>query len=404
MIKNRLIILLLFFSALVSNASTEAPDDILTAAYLSASAGDTLTAAVMLENASYPENYSFLINAAYMLFEWNLYDNALKLYDQAVVISDSGTDAVLGLAWSNFYLGNNCEAWRGFREVLNDFPGNISAEQGIDMCFTDSPRTSLTTYGGWVNYSNDFYRNSACGLTTDAVVDIGAGNSLRFVYRKTNFSVKTPDELGYAEDDSTNSMEQVEKWLSWKCVLPCGSLSFTGGVIENDSRWNENSSILSLRLQIRNFGLNTSQSCYSDGTYNQYDIYWIYIPSESLDTKITISLHDAHNAALVSGRLGASYYLADWTFSAFAGGGRGYRTVFLETPSISNTPQETRALAGLGVNRELFGYGSAFVSAEYQYLQDSGGEIWNYEEGEYVDRGEVDGNMYSISFGINLEL
>lgn len=388
----------------ISYVSAETPDDVLTAAYLSASSGDTLSAIVILESACFPENYSFLINAGYMLFEWNLFENALEMYEQAVAISGNGTDAVLGVAWSDYYLGNGCEAWNGFREVLSCSPGNLSAKQGIEMCHANAPGTSLTAYGGWMNYSSDFYRDSAFGLTTDVTLSIGLGNLLRYVHRETEFSVKTPEELGFAEDDSTDIMEQTENWVSWEWTLPCGNMSFTGGVIENDSRWNEGSSIMSLGLEFRRFGLIASQSCYSDGTYRQYDLYWIYIPADVIDTKITLSVQDAHNAALISGRLGASYYLNNWTVSASIRGGRESRAVYPGIPSVSNVPQETRAAAEIGVNRELFGYGNAFIAAGYQYLHDPGGEIWDYEDEVYTDRPEQDGEMFIISFGINLKL
>ena len=96
---------------------------------------------------------------AYDHFQKKEYSEAAVYYSKALKQSPNDGDMLLGLAWSQFYMGEYWAAKELFGKVLALYPGNASALEGLKS----SPKRNYSVIGGynyaWLKYSHISFKS-----------------------------------------------------------------------------------------------------------------------------------------------------------------------------------------------------------------------------------------------------
>ncbi|MCP4798686.1 MAG: tetratricopeptide repeat protein [bacterium] len=379
-------------------------NDTITAAELLLAAGNIDEAIAIVEQSACHQDYVFVMNSGHLFYENELFDDAVTYYKIAVDLSEGNKDAQLLLGWSEYYAGNYWQALDSFQSVLKLDPENQSALQGVDLAL--AKKSSRNRVGNYVTshiYSNDFYKKSAIGLTSNILFTTWSDLSVGVTQRRTVYDIYTPDEMNFAPDNLPSTMIQQEYWLSLGKYGQNGSVRVVGGKYENDSTWNEEGSVVGIEIARHNTKMSAIISDYDDGVYSQYNFQTAAAVGANSVATVFLSCQDASRKPAWS--LGASlhYSSGKWAADISARGGNEIRPVYLKDLSVYNIKQEIHSSCSIDFSRQL-PLGVVFVGGECQTIYSPESTMWQYDTLEYETFPASEGNLWLMTIGFSFEI
>jgi len=285
---------IIFFLMISSQLFADNCNDTLTAAELLFAAGNSAEAVAVVEQSDCHQDYAFVMNSGHLFYENEFFDDAVTFYKIAVDLSEGNKDALLLLGWSEYYAGNHWQSLCSFQSVLKLDPENQSALQGVDWALaTKSSRNRVGNYLASHNYSNDLYKKSAVGLTSNILFTTWSDIFVGLTQRRTVYDIYTPAEMSFADSNSPSTMIQQEYWLSIGKYVQNGSFRVVGGKFNNDSTWNEEGSVVGIEIARRKTKISAIISDYDDGVYSQYNVQTAVAVGANSEAAIFLSCQDA---------------------------------------------------------------------------------------------------------------
>jgi tetratricopeptide (TPR) repeat protein len=398
---SKYLLMLLFVSAslLADNC-----DDILTAAELSITAGNLNLALEMTEQSDCMEDYAFVMNAGYLFYKNNRYVDAVKYYEIAAELSGGNKDSMLMLGWARYYAGDYFKSLHSFNNVLNLDEENESAKQGL--LWATVAKSSKSRIGNYVTkhfYSNDLYKKSAVGLTSNISFSVCPDVIVNATRRRTVFDVNTLAEMGFGDIESSSTMIQQEYWWSIASYGTTGSARVVFGGYENNSNWNEIGSVVGLEIEKHRFKITGIYSDYDDGIYSQYNLQAKVFETKNIKAEVFISCQDASRKLEWSfgSNLHSSYN--NWSLDISTRGGNEVRPVYLIENSVYNVKSTIKSSGNMNISRELF-LGSIMIGAEYQSVVSPEYLRWNYESNQFDENPTEKSNTWLVTIGLTFEM
>ncbi|MBT7311323.1 hypothetical protein HN843_06130 [bacterium] len=395
---------LIFFLMLSSQLFADDCNDAITAAELLFASGNSVDAVEMIEQSDCHQDYVFVMNSGHLFYENELFDDAVTYYKIAADLSGGNKDALLLLGWSEYYSGNYWQSLCSFQSVLQLDPENQSALQGVDWALaTKLSRNRIGNYVASHIYSNDLYKQSAVGLTSNITIATWSDVFVGLSQRRTVYDVNTPAKMGFANINSPSTMTQQEYWLSIGKYGQNGSVRVIGGKYENDSTWNEVGSVVGIEIARRNTKMSAIISDYDDGLYSQYNIQSAVAAGVNSNAAIFISCQDASRKPVFSFGASIHHSSGKWAAEFSARGGKEIRPVYLKDLSIYNIKQEIRSAGSMELSRQL-SFGVVSLGGEYQTIYSPKSIMWQFATQEYKSFSSSEGNLWLITVGFSFEV
>ena len=395
---------LIFFLMISSQIFADNCNDTLTAAELLFAAGNRVDAVAVVEQSDCHQDYAFIMNAGHLFYENELFDDAATYYKIAIDLSGGNKDALLLLGWSEYYADNIWSSLCSFQSVLKLDPENQSALQGVDYALV--AKSSKNRVGNYVTnhtYSNDLYKKSAVGLTSNILFTGCPDVLIGLTRRRTVFDVNTPAEMGFAPINSPSIMIQQEYWLTLGKYGRNGSVRIIGGKYENDSTWNEEGSVAGIEISRHNTKVSAIISDYDDGVYSQYNIQTSVAAGANTEAAIFLSCQDASRAPAWSLGGTLQYSTDKWAADFSVRGGKEIRPVYLKELSVYNVQNEIHSSCSIDLSRQL-SFGVVSFGAEHQVTYSHESIMWQFDTLEYKTFPAREGNLWLMTIGLSLEM
>jgi tetratricopeptide (TPR) repeat protein len=179
--------------------------------------------------ATYRQDYGFVMRLAWASYRAGRYELALPLYEQGVTLSGGAVVAKLGEGWTLLQLGRADAARGRFAAVLDVEPENASAREGLDLASTPvavlSPHGSVSIHSYSSHPSKDWGVGGGVGL--DAW--LAERGYLAVDYRFTHVATRSTRFV------TVEPFDQHEVWAGAGVGWPIAGLTLRYGYVDDGS-------------------------------------------------------------------------------------------------------------------------------------------------------------------------
>lgn len=303
--------------------------------------GDPGAAARVLETLieTYPQDFALHLRLGWLCFQAKRYEAAREYYIKALELNSGSGDAMLGLAWCQYYLGARDKARAAFEGVLYVHPDNASARQGLKL---SRPVHAL---GVFVSARGQLYpghpvKESATGLFLRVPVRLFDSYVAGCAYRYGRFTIRDGNgPLSSWDDDGVFTQHEAWSYLGADFV----SWGLTGGYayVSNDAAGEETVHVAGAVGRWSPWGhirLSANRSFYESSAVYRTGLSWQMPVNSWLDVTPGGAWQYGNENHFWNGSLSLSFRTG--RFSAVLGGkyGEEYRPAYLDQLVVYNIP------------------------------------------------------------------
>jgi tetratricopeptide (TPR) repeat protein len=335
------ILLVLLFLPAMALSQPGAYEDAFNVSYDLEAKGQFGQAAETLEKLAeaYAQDFALLLRLGWLHFKDGALESSRRHYLAALKLNGDSQQAMLGLGWALFYLGEKGKARTAFERVLQGSPSEPSAKEGLSL---SQPGHSLEVLLSAVlqRYPAHPTKESASGFSVRIPARLFDHYLIGGAYRYGTFNLRSGNGFVAAWDDDGQFQQHEGYFYGGLSYLRWG-LSAAYAHLSNDAQGEESVNVVGVTGRFSPWGhvlLSGNASLYDSDTVVRTQVAWSMPVLSWLSVKPGAAYQYGNDESFWNLFASAT---ARWGRVTLAAGGKfgdEYRPAYLDSQVVYNLP------------------------------------------------------------------